>query len=130
MENEIICLDSSVLIDYFRKKKKENSFFYQLTKKYSLFAVSVISEYEIYSGSNFEQDIFWNDFFKTLNVLPFNPEVNKISIKIQRQLKTKGLNIDIPDLFIGSTALYNKMKLATLNKKHFEHIDKLILITP
>jgi tRNA(fMet)-specific endonuclease VapC len=130
MENEIICLDSSVLIDFFRKKKKENSFFYDLTKKYSLFAVSVISEYEVYSGSNAEQDIFWDRFFKTLSILPFNSEVNKFSIKTLRQIRRKGLNIDVPDLFIGSTALYNKMKLATLNKKHFEHIENLVLITP
>lgn len=95
-----------------------------------MFAVSAISEYEVYFGSNAEQDIFWNDFFKILNVLPFTSDVNKLAIKTVRQLKRKGLNIDIPDLFIGSTALYNEMKLATLNKKHFEHIDKLIIITP
>jgi tRNA(fMet)-specific endonuclease VapC len=130
MENKIICIDTSVLIDYFRKKKKENSFFFELTKKYSLFAVSVITECEVYSGSNLEQDIFWNDFFKTLNVLPFTSEVNKLTFNILRQIKRKGLNIDIPDLFIGSTALYNKMKLATLNKKHFENIVNLQLIAP
>jgi predicted nucleic acid-binding protein len=129
MENEIICLDTSVLIDYFRKKIKEKTFFYELTKNNTLFAVSVVTEYEIYFGSNNEQDIFWNEFFKNLTVLPFNSDANKLSIEIARNLKKKNKMIDIPDLFIGGTALSNNLKLATLNSKHFENIDKLELIT-
>jgi len=129
MANDIICLDTSVLIDYFRKKNKENSFFYEITKKYSLFAVSAITEYEIYVGSNAEQDIFWNEFFRKLTVLPFNAETNKFSVKIARDLKLKNRMIDIPDLFIGATAVANNLSLATLNKKHFENIAHLQLIT-
>lgn len=52
MADELICLDSSVLIDYFRKTKKENSFFFELSNQYPSFAVSVITEFEILSGSN------------------------------------------------------------------------------
>jgi tRNA(fMet)-specific endonuclease VapC len=47
MANELICLDTSVLIDYFRKTNKENSFLFELTKRYSRFAVSAITEFEI-----------------------------------------------------------------------------------
>ncbi len=45
MAGELILLDMSILIDYFRKKNKKNSDFYQLVvaKKYA-FAVSVITE--------------------------------------------------------------------------------------
>ncbi len=130
MENEIICLDTPVLIDFYRKKNKENSFFFALTKKYSLFAVSVVTEYEIFVGSNTEQDFYWDDFFRMLTVLPYTSDINKLTIKIVRQLKKKGITLDVPDLYIGSTALYNNFKLATLNKKHFELINNLILITP
>ena len=52
MENQVICLDTSVLIDYFRKVIKSKSFFYELTNEFDLFAVSAITEYEIYYGSN------------------------------------------------------------------------------
>jgi tRNA(fMet)-specific endonuclease VapC len=47
MEKEIICLDPSILIDFYRKKVKEKSLFFQLTTKYNLFAVSVVTAYEI-----------------------------------------------------------------------------------
>ena len=60
MEKKIICLDTSVLIDYYRKVLKSQSFFYTLTESYDLFAISAITEYEIYCGSNPEQDLYWN----------------------------------------------------------------------
>jgi len=63
MESEIICLDTSILIDYYRKTDKQNSFFFQLTQTYHLFAVSIITEYEIMIGSSQSQDAFWLSFF-------------------------------------------------------------------
>lgn len=59
MENEIICLDTSILIDFFRKKKKEYSVLYELSQKYVTFATSVITEYEIFTGSTKEQQVFF-----------------------------------------------------------------------
>ena len=70
MEKRIICLDTSALINYYRKKIKSNSFFYKLTKKYDFFYVSAITEFEVYIGSNEKQDMYWNEFFNKLIVLP------------------------------------------------------------
>ncbi len=128
MEMQIICLDTSVLIDYFRKTNKSKSFFYELTKEYDLFAVSAITEYEIYCGSNIEQDLFWDNFFNKIVTLPYNSEANRVTITIERDLKGKNKSIDIPDLMIAGTAIANNMKLATLNVKHFERIGGLELI--
>ena len=125
----IVCLDTSILIEYYRKKDKSKSLFFKLTKEYSMFAVSAITEYEIYSGSNSEQDKFWDDFFKMILILPFDSETNKIAVKVARELKSKNKSIEIPDLLIASAALRNNSKLATLNKKHFERVDGLELIT-
>ena len=129
MEKKVICLDTSILIDFFRKTKKEKSLFYELTKHFNLFAVSVITEFEIFCGSNSEQDLYWNKFFENIVILPYNSETNKIAIKIERELKKKGKQIDIPDLMIAATALANNMKLATFNKKHFEKINNLEIIS-
>lgn len=51
MDRQIICLDTSVLVEYFRKKDKSKSFFIELTFKYK-FAISVITKLEILNGSN------------------------------------------------------------------------------
>lgn len=47
MEESLICLDTSVLIDYFRKVKKENSYLYQISEQYDRFAVSAITKYSV-----------------------------------------------------------------------------------
>lgn len=125
METEIICLDTSVLIDFYRKKNKSKTFFYELTKNYQLFTVSAITAFEIYAGSSSGQDKFWDRFFQLIPVSPFNSNVNKTAIEIHRQLKRDRKQLDIADLFIGATAVNLGLKLATLNSKHFERIHGL-----
>jgi predicted nucleic acid-binding protein len=49
MVKEIICLDTSIFIDYFRKKNKGGTFFVKLSEKYD-FAISVITKLEIGVG--------------------------------------------------------------------------------
>ncbi|MEI6143719.1 MAG: type II toxin-antitoxin system VapC family toxin [Mariniphaga sp.] len=128
MEKQVICLDTSVLIDYFRRVNKSKSFFYELSHEYELFGVSAVTEYEIYCGSNADQDLYWDEFFTKIISLPFDSEVNRVTIGIERDLRRKNKLIDKPDLMIAGTAMANKLKLATLNLKHFERIDGLELV--
>jgi len=118
-----------VLIDYYRKKDKSKSLFFKLTKEYSVFAVSAITEYELYIGNSQEQNIFWNDFFLQITVLPFDTKVVKRAVDIYKQLKQQSKLIDIPDIMIAGTALQNRIPLATLNRKHFERINGLQIMT-
>lgn len=128
MENDVVLLDTSISIDFFRKSKKENSFFFKLTNNYRTFAVSTITEFEIYVGSNPQQDIFWNEFFRQLIIYPYDSSVNQECISIQRELKPKGIKIDTPDLMIAATARFHQVKLATLNKKHFLPIEQITIV--
>jgi predicted nucleic acid-binding protein len=107
---------------------KSKSFFYELTTEYDLFAVSAITEYEIYCGSNADQDLYWDDFFNRIISLPFNSEANRITTRIERDLRQKNRLIVQPDIMIAGTAIANKIKLATLNIKHFERVVGLELI--
>ncbi|GHT02928.1 PIN domain nuclease [Bacteroidia bacterium] len=129
MENKIICLDTSVLIDYYRKKDKSKTLFYKLTEHYSVFAVSAITEYELYIGNSDDQNEFWDKFFMRITVLPFDTEAVKQSVAIYKQLKLKNKLIEVPDILIAGTVIKNNLHLATLNRKHFERIEKLNLIT-
>ena len=90
--------------------------------------MSAITEYEIYYGSKADQDLYWDDFFNKIVSLPYNSEANRVTIRIERELRRKNKTIDKPDLMIAGTALANNMKLATLNVKHFELIAGLELI--
>ena len=129
MEDPIICLDTSVLIDFYRKKDKSQSLFFKLTEQYSIFAVSAITEYELYLGNSQEQNIFWDDFFSRVIVLPFDSKAVKHAVNIYKQLKRENKLIPMPDIMIAGTAMKNNMLLATLNRKHFERIGNLKIIT-
>jgi tRNA(fMet)-specific endonuclease VapC len=130
MENgELILLDTSILIDYFRKTKKENSFFVELSDKYDFFAISVITKFEIYYGSNQLQKDFWDIVFENLTILPLSEKCIDEAISIQNKLKAVGLTIDFADLLIAATAKHNGLNIATLNVKHFNRIADLQLVT-
>ncbi|MEO6850846.1 MAG: type II toxin-antitoxin system VapC family toxin [Mucilaginibacter sp.] len=125
MENEVILLDTSILIEYYRKKDKSKSTLFRLANTYSKFAVSAITHFEIYTGANHEQLIFWNDFFRGIVILPFDSEISIQAADINKELKKISKQIDTPDLFIAATAMKHNLSCATLNKKHFERIKSL-----
>ena len=84
--SELILLDTSILIDFFRKKDKSKSKFYSLTTKYTLFAVSVITEYEIFTGASDSTLEYWNIFFDQVMVLPLERIATQNAVKIFKQL--------------------------------------------
>lgn len=128
MANKIILVDTSILIDFFRKTDKSNSVLINLVKKGYSFKISAITEFEIYSGTNKNQLSFWNQLLEKIEILAFDKEVVKVAVELNNALKSKRKQIDIADLFIAATAINNKLPIATLNKKHFERIDNLKII--
>lgn len=128
MADKIILADTSILIDLFRKSEKANSKFVQLAMEGYEFQISAITEYEVYSGATTAQLPFWDDLLRKVTVLPFDKDVVKQAVFINRYLKQKRKQIDLADLFIAATAVTHNLSLATLNRKHFERIDTLTLI--
>lgn len=128
MEKAVVCLDTSVLIEYFRKKRKEQSLFYKLADQFERFAISAITEFEIRNGIRKEQAQSWEEILANIEVLAFDTGASKLAVEIQKELKKKRKQLDIADLFIAATALRYDVAMATLNKKHFVRVDELRLI--
>jgi predicted nucleic acid-binding protein len=72
MADGIILLDTSILIEHFRKKDQTKTALFQITKANQRFAVSTVTQFEIYAGAFDDQIEFWNDFFQKMIVLPFD----------------------------------------------------------
>ncbi|MGI8952922.1 MAG: type II toxin-antitoxin system VapC family toxin [Chitinophagaceae bacterium] len=127
----IICVDSSVLINHYREKNKEQTFFYSLVNRHEAFNISVITEYEILIGAKTADQIsYWKNIFSDFFILNYTSGVNEIALNISFKLSLKGFNIEFKDLIIAATALSKKIPLATINEKHFNSIEGLQLITP
>ena len=128
MADKIIMVDTSILIDYYRKSDKANSVWVALVRQGYKFAISAITKYEIYSGANMSQLDFWNSILQAIEVIPFDESAVNTAVNINATLKQKRKQIDLADLFIAATAIANDLHLATLNKKHFERIDSLNIV--
>src|SRR5690349_3510601 len=125
MANKIILVDTSILIDYYRKTDKEKSVWISLVRQEYSFAISAITKYEIYSGATPSQLTFWDSVLQAITVIPFDEISVDVAVIVNNALKKKRKQIDIADLFIAATAIAHNLQLATLNKKHFERIDTL-----
>ncbi len=127
MESSPILIDTSVLIDYFRKKNKGKTLLYSLSLKHN-FAISTITEFEFLVGLSDKHLEFATILFKNFIVLPFDSRCAKTATKIYNELKSKNQLISPPDIFIAATAIANNLSFATLNLKHFERVSNLELI--
>lgn len=128
MADKIVLVDTSILIDLFRKTDKANSVLIALVKQGYSYCVSAVTEYEIYSGAALGQVAFWDTFLQKVQVLSFDKAIAKIAVDINFDLKRKRKQIAIPDLFIAATAIAHELPLATLNKKHFDRVTTLTLV--
>jgi predicted nucleic acid-binding protein len=61
-------------------------------------------------------------------VLAFDQDAVKTAVEINGKLKLKSKQIAIADLFIAATAISNSLPFATLNRKHFDRIDGLLIV--
>ena len=128
MANKIVLIDTSILIDYYRKTNKANSTWITLVRQEFEFAISAISKYEIYSGATQNQLSFWDSIFQAIAVIPFDEACVNSAVTINADLKRKRKKIDLADLFIAATAVTHNLIFDTLNKKDFDRIDQLSIV--
>lgn len=127
MESRLICLDTSVFIDYFRKKNKESTLLFQLADQRKTFLTTSITKFEVLRGATKAQQFFWETIFGRIDVLPFDDESANIAADIFQKLKSQNKLIGIPDLLIASVAIQHQLPLATLNTREFEKVNDLKL---
>jgi tRNA(fMet)-specific endonuclease VapC len=128
MADKKIMLDSSILIEYFRKTDKSKSILVKHSMAYDKLYISTITEFEIINGATPAQLDFWNNMLTGFTILDFDSKTAKQAAVVVQQLKQKRKSIDKPDLFIAATAISHGLILDTLNKKHFEFINDLDLL--
>ena len=122
-------VDSTLLIEYFRKTDKANSKLVAHFKNYDHLYISSVTEFEVVNGATQSHLQFWDGMLPRFTILSFDSKTARQAAEIVAQLKTKRKTIDKPDLFIAATAVVNSLTLDTLNIKHFINIDSLQLLT-
>ena len=122
---EMIVVDSSILIEFFRRKDKSQARFADIKRDYNRIVISTITEYEIYLGVNKNDVEFWREIFSSLIILPVDREIAQTAALLQRDLKRQRKQLGLGDLLIAATATVYGLPVATLDKDHFTRVPGL-----
>ena len=119
-------IDSSLIIDFLRRKDKQGSWFHSLVSGDKPLMVSVITQAELYAGKSVWEKKRARDelglIFSALRILPLSEEIAISAGKIRAVY-----GVDLIDSIIVATAISKSVSLATLNQKHFKSIVNLKL---
>jgi len=122
-------LDTNICIHYFKGQFDLNSRIVKIGFKN--FAISEITLAELIYGAEKSQRREKNlkvieNFLEKITILPIFDGI-RIYGKEKARLKTKGTIISDLDLFIGATAIANKMVMVTRNVKEFNRLENIQL---
>ncbi len=129
----MIGLDTSAIIDFFNDDKEAIRVIEEAQEP---LASTIVNYLEIYFGLDSEnknhqleaQD--YDRFFDTIITLNLTKDTSKRVSKIYWELKRKGKINDKFDCIIAAAFLANGInKIITKNKKHFEHIGGIQVIS-
>jgi len=123
MVNPRVLTDTSVIIDFLRKKNKRNSVLWRIRENNAYF-MSSVTLFELQCGAKTEK----HSEDKWIRTIPFDNEIAEISSIIYQHLKWEHKLIEFRDIFIAATAIAENLCVATLNAKHFERIKDIDLL--
>lgn len=97
-------------------------------------AISMISLAELYEGIYFSTDPLGNeealkDFLKGVSILGIDEEICKVFGRERGKLRQQKKYLDDFDLLIASSCLCYELTILTNNRKHFEQIEGLKIIS-
>lgn len=121
-------LDTSVIIDVFRKKDHAISLVESLKGE---LVCSYVCYAELYEGIHrvrnreHRESELVHFFANFSTVYPVEEEISRKFGELRAGLKQKGSIIEDLDLFIAATCIVHDLELVTFNKKHFSRIEGL-----
>ena len=123
-----LLLDSSIIVDYLRRKDKDQTILYKLIRdeaKNELY-ISIITHTECYAGKSIWESA---DVRKALEILLSGLKILSLderNSEMAGKLKAQ-YNTNIADAIIAATSIIHNLYLVTLNTKDFEKIVDLRL---
>lgn len=126
----MVVFDTSVVIDHIRQPQGSRSLLKETIQNQPLevFAISMITIQELFQGKSSalsEERNILLDAISSFELLPYTFAVAQTAGELSRDLQR---NMQFADAAIAASALINRAKLVTLNKKDFQGIGGLELL--
>jgi len=130
--NVAYLIDTDWIIDYLNDREPVASRLEELRKEG--LGISIVSLAEIYEGvygsrepETSERKLL--DFLSGVTTLGIDEGICKMFGEQRGKLRRSGLLIGDLDIFIASAALYYDLPLCTNNRRHYERIDGLRIVS-
>jgi tRNA(fMet)-specific endonuclease VapC len=124
----IYCLDTDILIEYFRGNKAIRRRIENL-KGEDRISLIWLTVYEFFKGifisGKLDEERFLKELVRTCLILEASYEAAKIGGRVYATLKKKGKLINDADILIASIAKAHDAVLVTNNEEHFARVDGL-----
>jgi tRNA(fMet)-specific endonuclease VapC len=129
----MIFIDSDCIIDFLRGDESAVKI---ISKYVGEIVSSELNSFEVFFGIFNKKNISKNElifaerFFENIEVFAFDSQCGKIAARLLTDLKKKGIEINQNDCLIASVMIKNGVdKIITRNKKHFERIKELKVLS-
>ena len=128
----MLLLDTDIVSFAFKRDSRAQV--YERHTAGSLVAISFMTLAELYKwplerGFSPERREKLEEFIRSMVVLPADSSLAQQWAELMVDLKRKGYAVSFPDSWVAATALRHHLPLVTHNRKHFEHIPGLTLIS-
>lgn len=127
-------LDTSFVVDVIRGHEKAGRLFRILEQESAVLGVSAATAYELFTGvarsetpGSEERKV--EQFIESLALLPFELPTARIAGLLASQLTKRGSALGVVDLFIAATALEHGEPLVTRDRKDYERVPGLKLLS-
>ncbi len=118
----MIIVDSDIIIWHLRGMPKISAEVKRLVNNHHLY-VSPIVVAEIFAGARKKEIDSINKLFSSIRIIEINKEMGRIAGEYLNKF-SQSHNLKIADALIAASAEYGKLKLWTLNKKHYPMFSK------
>jgi len=129
LENELIVVDTDVVIDFFNGVSPGAEVMSKLISDQEV-ALTSISVFELYAGIEGKRRLSQIEtLIQGVTILPLDVIEAMIAGKIYIQLKSKGQLIGTHDILIAATCAANTVPLYTKNVAYFSKIEEIQVLS-
>ena len=125
-------VDTDWVIDYFHGVERAVRRLNELSPEgvgLSVIALAELYEGVFYSSNPEGNEQAMRDFLEDVDVVGVDDGVCRTFARERGRLRSAGTLIDDFDLLIGSTALHHSLTLLTNNRRHFERVHGLRIVS-
>lgn len=117
-------VDTDILIDYLRDQPSAVNYLEGLKNQAFLSAITIG---ELYQGiRDPAEQAALEHFLQFFEILPIDRDIAMQGGLLCNQFR-KSHGVGLADAFIAATALYHRLSLATLNRKHYPMLKNLLI---